>query len=201
MTKQKIVIPLTLTVTLDEDVAQHHLQLSTLGVDVFNNFAVMLDGSQLTVATQAFSAYTLALNLVRNQFDRNATARAREQDVDSSKSDVCTQADSQDTNSEDGVMYYAVCYANGPISVRLASTEAESIAMFNTVNKCQAINDRRQDAVDDLGVFGADGLTADTFDAVMCHAGGTAVVRLIAVPDDTQRYSQVSWYLWRAVRR
>jgi hypothetical protein len=92
-------------------------------------------------------------------------------------------------------MYYAVCDANGPISVELeGDTENEALASFEELNGRQAIDDCRTDAEDALGIDGSN-MSESDFDDALIHAGATPV-RPLGNTDQHGRPVAGDWYLW-----
>jgi hypothetical protein len=83
------------------------------------------------------------------------------------------------------VTYYAVCDANGPITVELAGdTETEAMASFEELNGQKAIDDCRVDIEDALGIDGAD-MSEDDFDELLCECGAVICCGLTS-----------PWWLW-----
>lgn len=88
--------------------------------------------------------------------------------------------------------YYAVCDANGPISVRLeAETEGAAVLEFRRADTRSWIDDPRTDAEDDLGIEG-EGMEPNEFEAALRDHGLALIMGLDVDPDLLG-----GWSLWR----
>jgi hypothetical protein len=86
--------------------------------------------------------------------------------------------------------YYAVCDANGPVSVMLAgSTEAEAVASFEELDAVAAIDDCYVDIEEVLGIDGS-GMSEYEFDDLLCECGAV-VCRMLSEFGHHPR-----WWLW-----
>lgn len=96
--------------------------------------------------------------------------------------------------------YYAVCDANGPISVMLdAEDEAGAVADFEALDHQAAIDNASTDAEDALDVCG-DGMSEDDFEAALESAGARRVRSLDEVVNahaGTTAHLAGGWTLWR----
>ena len=95
--------------------------------------------------------------------------------------------------------YYAVCDANGPISVALAgATEAEAIESFGGLDCGAVIDDARTDLEDALDIDGA-GMDEDVFGAALEAAGAERVLDLAPIINaqaGTVAHLSGGWMLW-----
>ena len=95
--------------------------------------------------------------------------------------------------------YYAVCNANGPISVRLeGETKEQALAAFAALDTRAAIDSASTDAEDDLGIDGAN-MSEDEFARALEEAGATRVEDLspiVNVHAGTVAHLADGWTLW-----
>jgi hypothetical protein len=93
------------------------------------------------------------------------------------------------------VTYYAVCDANGPVSVKLdGATEAEAVASFGTLDPASAIDGRRVDIEEVLDIDGSD-MSEDDFDELLCACGAIICRELC----ETDPHDMPRWWLWEVV--
>ena len=97
--------------------------------------------------------------------------------------------------------YYAVCDANGPISVLLdAETEAEARQAFEALDQCAAIDNARTDAENDLEIAG-EGMSENAFAEALEIAGCVMIRDMEPVHNyhaGTTAHLAGGWRLWRA---
>lgn len=95
--------------------------------------------------------------------------------------------------------FYAVCNANGPISVRLNATNlSESLVAFDSLDKLDAIDSAKTDAENDLGICGAD-MNENDFSSAMVQAGAKEIYDLSPIVNPysmTSSHLQDGWTLW-----
>lgn len=95
--------------------------------------------------------------------------------------------------------FYAVCNANGPISVRLPGTTLdEALTAFDKATD-GAIDAARTDAEDDLGIRNADRDSEDEFSTRLIARGGRVVADMAVVENyhgGTQAHVEGGWEIW-----
>ena len=95
--------------------------------------------------------------------------------------------------------YYAVCNANGPISIQLnADSVSAALDEFERLDRRAAIDDGSCDAEDDLGFNGAS-MDEDEFEAELSARGCLPVQDLdtiINAQAGTVAHLAGGWYLW-----
>lgn len=101
----------------------------------------------------------------------------------------------------EGCSYYAVCNANGPISVDLgADTEAAALDAFARLDGRKAIDAASTDLEDALDIDGADMSEAD-FAAAIEETGSAEQVRdldpIVNAHAGTVAHLKDGWTLWR----
>lgn len=97
--------------------------------------------------------------------------------------------------------YYAVCDANGPISVELEGDSLEAALLaWAKVDRRAAIDDASADAEDDLGIDGGFEMSEDEFAAALEGAGARRVQPLGEV-DQHGRTIAGDWQLWEVSPR
>lgn len=92
------------------------------------------------------------------------------------------------------MVYYAVCNANGPISVELGSTLDDALAAWEALDGRRVIDDAKADVEDALGIAGAC-MSETEFDAAM-EDSGAEFVRELGEVDQHGRTMVGDWYLW-----
>jgi len=96
------------------------------------------------------------------------------------------------------IAFFAVCDANGPISVALdGETAEEALESFAALDRRAAIDAQRTDVEDTLGIAG-DGMSEGEFDFALAAVGAELLDSLGAI-DRHSRPIAGDWYLWRLV--
>lgn len=98
------------------------------------------------------------------------------------------------------ITYYAVCNANGPISVKLdGETKAEALAAFAALDGRAAIDAAKADAEDDLEIEGAEDMSESDFAETLEAAGAEHVCDLEPIVNahaGTVSSLKDGWTLW-----
>lgn len=99
------------------------------------------------------------------------------------------------------VFFFAVCDANGPISVELdGDTECEAIASFATLDGRAAIDDAKTDIEDHLDLSGCESMSEGEFAEALEAAGAVRVRGLEPVVNahaGTVADLAGGWSLWQ----